>query len=129
MQTVLYETQHHFLLSIAPILPFLAEEVAQHRRAAITQQATSLDGEGGAAAASPTSGDGVGETGATGPAPSVFDAHWSGAQAEWHQPELARQMRLVLAAKDEVNKVLHEAQTSEAALKTPEALVLLQVWG
>lgn len=95
-QHVLHSTLHHFLSSIAPIVPFLVEEVESHL---------------------PLQQRGVG----------VWGGVWGGAPREWRDERLARVMRLGLATKREVNKLLHAAQL-ERGIKPSEALISLQAW-
>ncbi|KAL1495450.1 hypothetical protein AB1Y20_016818 [Prymnesium parvum] len=107
VQTVLHETRRHFLMSIAPVLPFLVEELQHHRHSTVA----------------PT------DAGELPYSPSVFEDQWSGARREWMLPQLAESMRLILSAKREVTKALHQAQLAKRLKSTAEALVLLQVDG
>ena len=106
VQTVLDATQTHFLLSVAPVLPFLAEEVHRCRNAELHAHRRTPP------PATP---------------PSLFSQVWSGPANGWLQPELARHWAIALATKAEVNKVLHAAQAAKRIPSTAAALVALEV--
>jgi isoleucyl-tRNA synthetase len=79
-QAVLLATLDTLLLSLAPVLPFLAEEVHAHRTA----------------------------DPAAGPVWSPFTRQWAAPPDSWHDPPLARRWRLALGAKAEVVRLHHQ---------------------
>jgi isoleucyl-tRNA synthetase len=149
-QTVLEATHRAFLLSIAPILPFLAEEAHAHRLAdeARVRGLALLDraGEAGAppsesetvgiqvsAQGSGGAGGGGGGAGATADAQvwdvsnSVFLQRWASADLEWTQVELSRDWTAALATKAEVARLMHKAQMEKTLRVAGEALIRIEV--
>ena len=90
VQTVLDETHRAFLLSIAPVLPFLAEEVNAHRAADEARVRAAASGE---------------ESGVSSEEEieSVFLQEWVTSPPEWTQAELASNWRAALSTKAEVS--------------------------
>lgn len=85
-QYVLAHALDTLSLAIAPVLPFLVEELHMHRLAA-------------SAAANPGA-----------PAsPGPFERVWSDPPAEWRDEALSGRWRLVCAARDEAARLAHEA--------------------
>ena len=84
-QAVLHAALDTLLLSVAPVLPFLAEEVHAHRTP-----------DTAAAAAAPVW--------------SPFAQRWTTPPDSWHDPPLARRWRLALGAKAEVVRLHHQAR-------------------
>jgi isoleucyl-tRNA synthetase len=103
-QFVLAHALDTLSLAIAPVLPFLVEELHVHRHAAST-------------AASPGA-----------PAsPGPFQRVWSDPPVEWRDEALSRRWRLVCAARDEAARLAHEVVLAKRLPSTGEVRVEMLV--
>ena len=88
------------LLSVAPVLPFLAEEVHAHR----TARPAAAEAAGGAAAGAAAA------AAAAVPVWSPFAQRWTAPPDSWTDPPLARRWSLALGAKAEIVRLHHQVR-------------------